>query len=182
MKGQINMLAIFIALLAGIVIGLLIFFLLARGSRGALFASEEGTTFSERDAEALLQRTGYQIVGRQERRTIMTNVNGKDRFGYLEADYIVTKRNRRFVVLVKTGEGISDPNEPSLRRRLLEYDHVFSPDALLFIDLDNGQIYRVFFNFPSERNIDFFFFSLIALFIILIIIGIIWLMAQMHLF
>lgn len=173
---------ILISTLIGILIGLLLFYIISRrAGRGRAVASE-GPRFSEREAESLLHRDGYQILDKQPRGTVITNIDRKSHFGYLETDYLVRKNKKDFVATVHVTEGEPDPNEPALRRKLLAYDRVFSPDALLVLDLNQGRIYEVSFNFPRERNIDFFFRFLIGLFIILLVIGIIWLLTQMQLF
>lgn len=141
----------------------------------------EGIRFSEKEVEGFLQRAGYEILGKKQRETVITNIDGKDRFGYIEADYTVRKGRKKYVVVVQSGVEAVDPNEPMLRRKLLEHDHVFSPDALLVLDLSRGEIHEVSFRFPRERSLDFFFRFLIALFIILTIVGIIWMLVQLHL-
>ena len=130
----------------------------------------------------ILRRAGFQILDKRKKEAIITVVNGKDHYGNLEADYIVKRQGSRFVVLVHAGEGEPDANEPNFRRRLLEYDRVFSPRGILVLDLNKGQLQRVNFRFPHEKNIDFFFRLLIALFIIFGVIGIIWMMVELKLF
>ena len=103
------------------------------------------------------------------------------RFGYSEVDYPARKDRKSFAVLVHGGEGSPDPNEPNLRRRLLECDRVFHPDALLVLDLGKGEIHEVSFHFPHERNIDFFFRFLTGLFIVFLVIGIIWVLVSIGL-
>lgn len=173
---------VIISTLIGIMIGLLLFYIISRRvSRGRATASE-GPGFSEREAEGLLHREGYEILDKQPRGTVITNIDSKSHFGYLESDYLVRKNKKDFVATVHVTEGDPDPNEPALRRRLLAFDRVFSPHALLVLDLNQSRIYEVSFNFPRERNIDFFFRFLVALFIIFMVIGIIWMLGQMQLF
>jgi hypothetical protein len=170
------------SVLIGIVLGLLLFYLLSRrGIRKNSLPVQEAA-FSERDAENLLRKSGYQIMGKKQKETIITRVNDKERFGYLEVDYLVRKDRKKYAVLVHLGEGSSDPNEPVLRRRLIECDRAFSPEGMLVLDLNRGEIHRVKFHFPHETSIDAFFRFLIALFIILGVIGIIWVMAALNLF
>ena len=173
---------IIISTLIGMLIGLLLFYVISRRAGRGRIAAGEGPRFSEREAESLLHQGGYEILDKQPRGTVITNIDSKSHFGYLETDYLVRRDKKNFVATVHVTEGDPDPNEPALRRKLLAYDRVFSPDALLVLDLNQSRIYEVSFNFPRERNIDFFFRLLIGLFIILIVIGIIWLLAQMQLF
>ncbi len=135
----------------------------------------------ENEAERILRSAGYEIVDRQPKVTIIIGVNGQDHAGYLQADYLVKRAKEKFVVVVKQGEG-NDPTEPIFRRKLLELEHVFAPDGLLLLDLNEGRIDRVEFAFPRERNLDRFFRGLIWLFIILGALGIIWLLVTIRLF
>ena len=75
-----------------------------------------------------------------------------------------------------------DPNEPTLRRRILEHHRVFSQDGVLVLDPNQGRIHSVNFRFPREWNVDKLFRMLIGLFIILGVIGIIWMLAAIKLF
>ncbi len=172
---------ILISILVGIVIGCILFYIFTRSGRKKYVFPSQGARFSEEEVEGILKRAGYQILGKQQKKTIITKVDGKDHFGYLEADYTVRKGKKTYVVVVKTGEGAADPNEPLLRRKLLEQDYVFSPDGVLLLDLGQGELHDVNFRFPQERNIDVFFRFLIALFIILLVIGIIWVLAVLRL-
>ncbi|MFH1576186.1 MAG: hypothetical protein ABID35_01435 [Candidatus Margulisiibacteriota bacterium] len=174
---------ILLSILIGVVIGLLLFFLLGKiWGRSGKTAEGEVSRFSEKEAESLLRRAGFQILGKKRRETVITVIDGKDHFGYLEADYIVRKNRRKYAVAVHIGEGSPDPNEPSLRRRLLEYDRGFALDGQLVLDLNRGEIHTVRFKFPREWNIDAFFRLLIAVFIIFLVIGIIWVLVTLKLF
>ena len=154
---------ILIYILIGIILGSFLFLFLSRlfRRRGPVAQSEQ-RSFSEKEVEGFLKRSGFEILGKRQRETVITNVDGKDRFGYVEADYTVRKGRKKYVVVVQSGLEAADPNEPMLRRKLLEYDHVFSPHALLVVDLSRGEIHEVNFRFPYERNIDFFFRFLMA--------------------
>ncbi|NQT30370.1 MAG: hypothetical protein HQ596_07345 [Candidatus Saganbacteria bacterium] len=172
---------ILISLAVGILIGLLVFYLLTR-RRDKIAPSQEVSSFSDKDAETLLKKQGYQILSKRQRETVITKINGKDHFGFVEADYLVRKGRKSYVVMVHFSEGDADPNEQTTRRRLLEYDNVFSAEGLLVLDVNRGEIHDVSFRFPHEKNIDFFFRLLIALFIIGGVIGIIWMLAMLRLF
>ncbi|MFC1568148.1 hypothetical protein ACFL37_00435 [Candidatus Margulisiibacteriota bacterium] len=165
----------------GLALGLISFYAISRAFGRRYSAAGEAPRFSEKDAEALLKNAGYQIQGKRQRETVMTRINGQERFGYLEADYTVRCDKKNYAVLVYAGEGSPDPNEPNLRRRLLECDRVFHPHALLVLDLGKGEIHEVSFHFPHERNIDFFFRFLIGMFIVMMVIGIIWVLASLKL-
>jgi len=144
---------VLIYILIGVILGSFLFLFLSRlfRRRGPVVQGEP-RSFSEKEVEEFLKRSGFEILGR-----------------------------KKYVVVVQSGLEASDPNEPMLRRKLLEFDHVFHPHALLVVDLSRGEIHEVNFRFPYERNIDFFFRFLIALFIIAMVIGIIWMLVQLRL-
>ncbi|MFH1542231.1 MAG: hypothetical protein ABIE84_03980 [bacterium] len=171
------------ALVSGFLVALLLFIALSRLFKSKnIVPADRQSRFSEQDAERLLKESGFTILGKNQRESIVTVVDGKDHYGFLEADYTVQKGRDKFVVVVHTGEGTSDPNEPLVRRKLLEYARVFSGHIVLVLDLNSGEIHQVRFRFPHERNIDFFFQFLLGVFIISGVIGIIWVLAQLHLF
>ncbi|MFH1347549.1 MAG: hypothetical protein ABIH22_02555 [Candidatus Margulisiibacteriota bacterium] len=147
-----------------------------------LQAQAEVPRFSEKEAENLLRKAGYQILGKNQKETIITIIDGKEHFGYVETDYLVRKNKRKYAVMVHVGEGSPDPHEPTLRRRILEHHRVFSRDGVLVLDPNQGRVHLISFRFPHEWNIDMFFRFLIGLFIILLVIGIIWMLVQLRLF
>lgn len=140
------------------------------------------STCSEKKAEKLLMKSGFQILGKNQKESIIIQVDGKDHLGVLEADYIVTRENKKYVAIVKSGEGVFDPTEPTLRRKLIEYYRVFSPSGILLVDINSDEIQMIKFRFPRERGVDFYFQFVTALFIVFLVIGIIWLMIQIKLF
>ncbi|MEA3492928.1 MAG: hypothetical protein U9R38_00920 [Candidatus Margulisiibacteriota bacterium] len=135
----------------------------------------------EKDAEEILRRSGFDILSRRKKANIITNVNGKDHFGFVEVDYIVRKKKKKYAVAVKAGEGTADANEPVLRRRLIEYEHILALDGLLILDLSRGEINRVTFRFPKDGWLDKFFKIFTVLLAILGVIGIIWMLASIKL-
>src|SRR3989338_17263 len=173
---------ILISLLVGILLGLFIFFFISQARQRQQLAKAEPSRFSEKEAEGLLGQAGYRILDKQFKETIITNIDGKDHVGYLLADYTVQRDKDKFVVVIKTGEGEGDPNEPVFRRKLMEYRLAFKDYGILVLDVGRGELHEVHFRFPHERNIDFFFRFLTALFIVFGVIGIIWLLISLKLF
>ena len=173
---------IILSLIVGIILGFIFFLILMRrvATRQAPKTSEV-PAYSEKEVENLLLRHGYQIEQKRPRQNILTIIDGREHFGYIEADYQVKKHKNTYLVLVKTQSSSFDPNEPISRRKLLEIDYAFSPQAILWVDPDQAEVHEVNFSFPQERGIDVFFRWLIILFIILLIIGIIWLLVQARL-
>lgn len=134
------------------------------------------------EAEKLLKKNGYEILARNKKESIVVRYNGKEHFGSLEADYVVRKAKKQFVVFEKKGETPFDPTEPALRRKLIEFERVFGLNGILLVDPDEGEINPVTFKFPKDRGLDFYFQFLAALCIIGVVIGIIWLMVWVKLF
>ena len=134
------------------------------------------------EAGKLLKKHGFQILGKNQKESILVNLDGKDHLGSLEAEYTAEKKGKKFVVVVKRGEGSFDPTDPVFRRKLIEYDRAFGLKGILLVDPEAGEIHSVSFKFPRERGLDFYFQFLIALFIIFGVIGIIWLMIAVRLF
>ena len=172
---------VIIALIVGIILGLGIFYYLSKKGEEHKLNTKAENKYSEVEAERLLARRGYQILARQPKRNIITAIDGQEHYGYLAADYLVRRGKERFVVVVKLGEGPADPNEPVFRRRLIEYDHVFSVDAILILDLEQGELRRVNFVFPKESRLDSFIKFVVVLLVILAVLGIIWLLAILKL-
>jgi hypothetical protein len=172
---------ILFSVLFGIVVGGFLFYYLTRSARQTQVVSHNPLKFSEKEAEGMLRRAGLVVIAKQKKKTVITKINGKDHLGFVEADYIVKKGRKRFLVVVKSGEGAADPNEPILRRRFIEYEHLFSPDGLLLLDLDQGEIHRISFHFPKERAIDFFFKLFIASAVILLLLAIFWMFTSLKL-
>lgn len=173
---------VLLSVLIGLVLGAFLFYVLSSWTRGKQEIQSAVPRFSEKDAEAILRKAGFSILGKHQKETIITNIDGKDHFGYVEADYTVKKDRRSYAVVVHSGEGSADPNEPNFRRVLLEHNRAFSGDGILVLDLNKGELHEVYFRFPHERNIDFFFRFLSGLFIVLLVIGIIWLLVTLKLF
>ncbi len=177
------MLELFIAaLLLGIILGgLIIYFLLNRRQNSGI-GEPAAERFSEKAAENLLNKYGYQIVSKQPKRSIITRFQGKDHFSFSEADYLVRKNKKKYLVIVHSGEAAFDPNQTEARRKLIEHQHIFEPEGLLVMDLSTGELTPITFQFPNPRSIDALFQYLIIIFIIVFVIGIIWLAVQLHLF
>jgi len=172
---------IIITLAIGITIGALLFYLLSRrlisqAARDRVVAAK----YSEEEAGKLLLRQGFTILEKQKRTPLIIWVDGKSHLSHVQADFLVQKGKKTYVVEVKTGQ-VADPTEPATRRQLLEYDYVYQPDGLLLLDMNLGELHEVDFELPREGRENFMTIFL-PLFIILFIIGIIWLLIQLKLF
>lgn len=130
------------------------------------------------EAAGLLKRHGFKVLGKNQKGVVTIRLDGKEHLGELAADYTVEKNGRRYAVVT----GVGDPTEPALRRQLIECDRVFGLDGVILMDRQAAALHEVSFKFPRERGLDFFFQFFIAMFILLAVIGIIWLLVAVRLF
>ncbi|SHE62870.1 Predicted endonuclease [Desulforamulus putei DSM 12395] len=144
-------------LIVGIIIGaILIYNMIKMGQSYAARRRVLKAGKAEAAARRFLESEGYTILAVQERVPIVTKINGKPHKSHIQADLIVQKGNKVFVVDVKTGEVAQKPAAPENRRQLLEYFLVYRPDGVLVLDMDNQKIYRMEFQikFPSSRGLN----------------------------
>jgi hypothetical protein len=68
----------------------------------------------------------------------------------IRVDLIVSRRGRRYVAEIKTGERAPDPRHPPTRRQLLEYALVFDAREVLLVDVPAGDVRSI--AFPVSRR------------------------------
>lgn len=105
---------------------------------------------AERDAAALLESSGFAVLGRQQRRQWGLEVDGHAMAFTLIADYLVERDGRRWVAEVKTGERALDLRHGPTRRQLLEYQQAFGVDGVLLVDAEGRSLRQVAFLEPRE--------------------------------
>jgi hypothetical protein len=172
---------LFFAVIAGVLIGALLMWFWLRRRESLSSSVAPALAYSPKDVETFLQKSGYTIKTKRPKGSIITTINGKEHLGSCETDYLVTKNNKYYAVVVKSGAGPNDVLEENLRCRLIEQAAAFAVNAVLFVDLSSQEIQEVTFRFPQEKNLDTPFQVLIGIFIVLVIIGIIWMMVQLRL-
>ena len=128
-------------------------------------------------AENLLKESGFRIISKGQREAVITQVDGQDHLGTVEAEYVVVKEKKKYVVY--SG---ADPTAPDQRAKLIAADRVFGLDGLVIVDGEKRTVRIVKFKYPRERGLDFYFQFFSALFIVAFVIGIIWLMVAVKLF
>lgn len=94
----------------------------------------------ELDAEAILAREGFRVVGRQVRGTVTYRIDGAAREAAVVVDLLVEREGRRWVAEVKTGAEAPDPLARPTRRQLLEYAHAFDGAGVLLVDAERGLV------------------------------------------
>lgn len=105
----------------------------------------------EREAAGLLEAGGFAIEGAQVATHYDAIVDGDATRIELRADYVVTRRGRRYVAEVKTGRVAPRIETASTRRQLLEYRHAFDVDGVLLVDADARRIHLV--ELPPARSV-----------------------------
>jgi len=171
-----------LTLLIGVFVGWLSLYFAGRWWRALRLRRRMGDArIAEEEAGKLLEAKGFRIIDRQRRAEVITYVDGKPNLGYVQADFIVAKRDKIFVAEVKTGSHVPDVTEPSIRRQLMEYDFVYKPDGILLVDMVERRIHLVEFGLP-ERRTEKFALIVIALIIISVLAGLLWLYISIKLF
>ena len=104
---------------------------------------------AEKEAVYLLSNHGYRIISMQEKRNIITYIDGKPYPSYVKVDLIVQKKGKRYIVEVKTGQQ-TKATTALVRRQLLEYYLVFNPEGIILLDMDRKKIQTIEFNWDTH--------------------------------
>jgi hypothetical protein len=102
----------------------------------------------EAHAERVLEKRGYQILGRQAASSYQLRVDGQLVDTNVRADLIVARAGRTMVAEVKTGPKLARVENEGTRRQLLEYQLAFGLDAVLLVDGESGDVREVRFPLP----------------------------------
>ncbi|OGC12012.1 hypothetical protein A3K48_06005 [candidate division WOR-1 bacterium RIFOXYA12_FULL_52_29] len=138
---------------------------------------------SPNEEQDYLIKSGFKVLARKPKAMVISRVDGKDHLGKLEADYLVSRDNHQFIVVVQQGEGALDPSDPIVRRRLVEFDRAFNCHGLVFFNPHESQLQVVSFRFVREKGwLDLFFQFLMFGLAIAVVAGIIWLMIHIKMF
>lgn len=160
--------------IGGAMLGIVVFYFINRALISLKMSRRVTLSqFSQEEAEDLLKKKGFKIIGRQKRADIITYVDNKPNLGYVQADLIVEKNGKRYVAEVKAGELVSEATEPSTRRQLLEYKFAYKPYGILLVDMISKSIHSVDFELPSYAD-DKIFRLILASLIVIIVLGLIW--------
>jgi hypothetical protein len=160
--------------IAGTIFGFIVFFFLSKVFLSFKMSRRvELSQISQEEAEELLKKKGFKIVSKQKRADIVTYIDGKPNLGYVQADFIVEKNNKRFVAEVKAGEMVSDPNEPSTRRQLMEYKFAYKPYGLLLVNMLDRTIHTVEFESPNYGE-DRIFRLILGGLVVIITVCLLW--------
>ena len=99
----------------------------------------------ERRAVALLEDAGYRIEDTQASSHLEVEIDGERRECLVRADFIVSRKGKRYVAETKGGETSASISTASTRRQLLEYTLAFETDGVLLVDAARGAVHTVAF-------------------------------------
>jgi hypothetical protein len=107
---------------------------------------------AESEAPRLLERLGYDVLGAQVEGSYSMVVDGEPMNVPLRADYMVTRRGRRYIAEVKSGKSAPRLSTAATRRQLLEYLVAFDVDGVLLVDGEERQVHEVVFPVSTRDN------------------------------
>lgn len=163
---------IWLILLSGSFLLFYIFNRKSKKSRKPKPRSERPLTRREQKAWRKLEESGYRLVEIHPALPVIMSVDGKQKSFFHEADFIVSRGGKSF--LVKTVKGQAPLNWNALRRELL-LDYLFyQTDGIFFYREDKGQLQEIDFAFQSGPGPRSRFIGKAAL-IVLIALGAIYL-------
>ena len=106
----------------------------------------------EKEAIEYLENKNYKIIGKEKVYHHNYLVNGVTKSSILRVDFIVKKKNKIYIVEVKSGEEAIDPTTLSTRRQVLEYDFVIENDGVFVLDMENEKMQLVEFRSKTEKK------------------------------
>ncbi|HEX5661264.1 MAG TPA: hypothetical protein VFX59_28940 [Polyangiales bacterium] len=119
--------------------------------RSASKAAKHGIK-SEKDAEKLLKKLGYQVIQRRPPASYWAVVDGEPQAINLAGDWLLEKGGQSFLAEVKTGKAAKLENEAT-RRQILEYQLAFGVDAILLLDMDAKVMRTIRFPLPKKAGV-----------------------------
>ncbi|MDK2823242.1 MAG: hypothetical protein PWQ67_1520 [Clostridia bacterium] len=132
-------------LILGIILGSYLFYLANKKFKTFKVKKTLATAKkAEKDAISFLNKEGYDIIDIQQKEPIVVYIDEKPYPSYVQADFIVKKGNKKYVVEVKTGKK-ARATTALVRRQLLEYYLVFNPHGILLLDMDKRTLKRIEF-------------------------------------
>lgn len=106
----------------------------------------------EAEAIQFFEDQGYTIVDMQQKKTLVTWINGNPRYHNLMADFVVKKGGKTYIVEVKTGKQPPRPTSADTRRELLEYFLAYRPYGILVVDLQKKTMHTIAFSITGENE------------------------------
>ena len=102
----------------------------------------------EARALSLLAKAGYKVESEQTSSQLEVAIDGDVQTWLVRADFIVSRKGKRYVAETKGGEASASLGTAATRRQLLEYTLAFDTDGVLLVDAARGAIHHV--SFPQR--------------------------------
>jgi hypothetical protein len=118
--------------------------------RAASKAAKHGLQ-SEKDAEKLLKKLGYQVVQRQPPASYWAVIDGEPKAINVSGDLLLEKDGKTYLAEVKTGKAAKLDHEGT-RRQILEYQLAFGVDNILLLDMDAKVMRTIRFPLPKKAG------------------------------
>ena len=106
----------------------------------------------EAQAREFLESKNYKIVEEQRICHHKFLVNGVSCKSKLILDYVVKKKDKIYIVEVKTGKSAIHLKNKDTRRQLLEYDFAIENDGVFLLDMENQNLKLVEFQSKKEKK------------------------------
>ncbi len=100
----------------------------------------------EKDASKFLIKNGYKIISEQYEQYHSYKVNGEVYKSKLIVDYLVSKKGKKYLVEVKSGQKAINIKDKNTRRQILEYDFAIDNDGIFLLDMENKEMKNIEFN------------------------------------
>ena len=100
----------------------------------------------ENEARQFLIKQGFHIEGEQKRVQAALLVDGQPQPFEVRVDILATRKRKRYVIEVKTGTQVVDPNHIQTRRQLREYAALFPKRTILLLDMEVKRLYHIQFD------------------------------------
>ncbi|MFO7868287.1 MAG: hypothetical protein R6U95_03190 [Bacteroidales bacterium] len=117
----------------------------------------------EEQAAKILTKNGYNILSNHEKFHYSLYDNTKKITIHLESDYVVSKRNKTFLVEVKSGEHTAHITYAATRRQLLEYYCASNFDGYILINMHTKTLHTITFPFTKKKHRTHIFFILLGI-------------------
>jgi len=106
----------------------------------------------EAQAREFLESKNYKILEEQKTYHHKYLVNGVSFKSKLILDYVVKKKDKIYIVEVKSGTSAIHLKNKDTRRQLLEYDFAIENDGVFVLDMENQNLQLVEFQSKKDRD------------------------------
>ncbi|MBA4600917.1 hypothetical protein [Thermoactinomyces mirandus] len=152
-----------------LLIGVIIYFVLRKLPAPGRKKKDENSIKGE--IPDLLRSHGYEVVGAKERIPFEIDFNGRIYESRLFIDYLACRDDQWYIVIVSRQRKPVRESGAGLREFFLPYYLLYRPDAILYVDRDQGLIREIVFDIPDvslgkKQNWTWLIFLAVALILI----------------